>query len=635
MSDAATQSGFSWGRLVRLFGPHRTRVAAVVVLVLVTAVAGIVNPLLIQKVFDDALFVAGGPDLSLLWTLTAVMIGVAVLSGVFGVVQTVVTNRLGQDVLLDLRNAVYGHLQTLSLRFYGRARTGDLQSRLSSDVGGVQTAVTVTLSSLLSNAVTLVSAVVAMAVLSWPLTIVTVATVPFFVVATRAVGRRRETYTATTQRATADVMTITQETLSVSGITLSKLYGRQDAETARFSEANLRLAAATTRQQAVGQAFFSVVQTFLGATPVIVYLVVGLLINGGTALTAGTVVAFTTLQNRLFFPVARLLETTVELQSSRAMFRRIFEYLDTEPDIIERPDAERLEPAEIRGELSFEDVHFGYEPSEPVLRGVTFTARPGALVALVGPSGAGKSTMLSLIARLYDPNAGAVRLDGVDLRQLSFASLSAAIGMVTQDSYLFADTLRANIAYGQPDATDDEIEKAARAAAIHDRILELPDGYDTVVGERGFRLSGGERQRIAIARVLLHDPRVLVLDEATSALDSVSERKIQAALAELISGRTTIAVAHRLSTIQAADVIHVVERGHIIESGTHDQLLAARGSYRRLYDEQFGSGTRETACADGVIWADGRCGPPPDQAPDNDVGHRAASLHHRRIPVDQ
>ena len=430
-------------------------------------------------------------------------------------------------------------------------------------------------------------------------------------------------------------MTISQETLSVSGITLSKLYGRQEAETARFGEANRRLAAAATSQQAIGQAFFSVVQTFLGVTPVIVYLVVGLLIDGGTAITAGTVVAFTTLQNRLFFPVARLLETTVELQSSRAMFRRIFEYLDTEPDIVERPDAVTLDPVEIRGELALDDVHFGYDPSEPVLRGVDFTARPGELVALVGPSGAGKSTILNLIARLYDPDTGAVRLDGVDLRQLGFASLSTAIGMVTQESYLFADTLRANIAYGQPDATNDEIEKAARAAAIHDRILELPDGYDTVVGERGFRLSGGERQRIAIARVLLHDPRVLVLDEATSALDSVSERKIQAALGELISGRTTIAVAHRLSTIQAADVIHVVERGRIIESGTHHQLLAANGSYRLLYDEQFGGGTRETECADGVVWADGRCGPPPDASPDNDVQHRAASLHHRRIAVDR
>src|SRR5918994_88821 len=635
MSDPATPSGFSWGRLVRLFGPHRARVATVVVLVFVTAVAGIVNPLLIQRVFDDALFIPGGPDLPLLWTLTVVMIAVAVVGGVLGVVQTVVTTRLGQDVLLDLRNTVYGHLQTLSLRFYGTARTGDLQSRLSSDVGGVQTAVTVTLSSVLSNAITLVSAVVAMAVLSWPLTIVTIATVPLFVAATRAVGRRREAYTTTTQRATADVMTTTQETLSVSGVTLSKLYGRQDAETARFGDASRRLAPATTRQQAIGQAFFSVVQTFLGATPVIVYLIVGLLINGGTALTAGTVVAFTTLQNRLFFPVARLLETTVELQSSRAMFRRIFEYLDTEPDIVERPDALALDPVAIRGELGFDDVYFGYDPSEPVIRGINFTARPGALVALVGPSGAGKSTMLNLIARLYDPDAGAVRLDGIDLRQLSFASLSTAIGMVTQENYLFADNLRANIAYGQPDATDDEIEKAARAAAIHDRILELPDGYDTLVGERGFRLSGGERQRIAIARVLLHDPRVLVLDEATSALDSVSERKIQAALGELISGRTTIAVAHRLSTIQAADVIHVVERGRIIESGTHNQLLAANGSYRRLYDEQFGGGTRETECADGVVWADGRCRPPPNTSTANDVQHRAASLHHRRIASDR
>ena len=631
ITDAAA-AGFSWGRLVRLFAPHRGRVVAVMVLVLVTAVLGIVNPLLIQRVFDDALFAPDGPDLPLLWTLTTIMLGIALVGGVLGVVQTVVTNRLGQDVLRDLRNRVFGHLQSLSLRFFGTARTGDLQSRLSSDVGGVQTAVTVTLSSILSNTVTLVSAIVAMTLLSWPLTLVTLATVPLFVLATRAVGRRREVYTGHTQAATADMMVVTQETLSVSGITLSKLYGRQGTEVGRFQEANSRLAAAATQQQAIGQAFFSVVQTFLGVTPVIVYLVVGLLLNGGTDLTAGTVVAFTTLQNRLFFPVARMLETTVELQSSRAMFRRIFEYLDTTPDIVERPDAVELDPATGRGEIRFDHVHFAYLPAEPVLRDISFAAQPGTLVAFVGPSGAGKSTILNLVARLYDPNEGRVLLDDVDLRDLSFASLSAGIGMVTQDSYLFADSLRNNIAYGAPDATDAEIEKAARAAAIHDRILELPDGYDTVVGERGFRLSGGERQRIAIARVLLHDPRVLVLDEATSALDSVSERKIQAALAAVVSGRTTIAVAHRLSTIQSADVIHVVERGRIVESGTHEQLLATGTAYRALYDEQFGAGDVECECADGVVWADGRCGPS-DGA--DDVAARAHSIRtrHRRQPV--
>jgi ATP-binding cassette, subfamily B, bacterial len=624
--EAATD--FSWRRVLRLFAPHRARVGAVVVLVIVTSVLGVVNPLLIQQVFDKALFPAGGPDLSLLWTLTIVMLVVAVLAGGLGVVQTVVTNTLGQGVLRDLRNTVFRHLQSLSLRFYGTTRTGDLQTRLSSDVGGVQTAVTTTLSSILSNAVSLVSAVVAMFILSWQLTLVTLVSVPFFLIATRAVGRRREAYTGQTQAATGDMNVITQETLSVSGVTLAKLYGRGEHEANRFEAANARLAGATTRQQAIGQAFFSVVQTFLGTIPVIVYLVCGLLISGGVVLTAGTIVAFTTLQNRLFFPVARMLETTVELQSSRALFRRIFRYLDEVPDIVEAAQPVELDPSAVLGRVAFDDVTFAYEPGAVVIDGLSFDAEPGRLVAFVGPSGAGKSTILNLVARLYDPDEGRVLLDGIDIRDLSFDSLAGAIGVVTQESYLFADTLRANIAYGSTDATGAEIEAAARAAAIHDRIMDLPDGYDTVIGERGFRLSGGERQRVAIARALVHDARVLILDEATSSLDSVSEREIQAALGDLVAGRTTLAVAHRLSTIEAADVIHVIEGGRIVESGTHSELLERAGAYRRLYDEQFHGGEVECETEDGTVWADGRVSAPADVA--CDLASRTHSLNTQR-----
>ncbi len=582
----------------------------VVALVLVVSILGIVNPLLIQVVFDRALFPAGGVDLDMVVWLSVVMLAVTVVGGWLSVVQTVLTNRLGQNVLRDLRNRLYAHLQRLSLGFYTSTRTGELQSRITSDVGGIQTAVTTTISNILFNAITFVSSLAAMAVLSWQLTVLSLGTVPLFVWSTRWVGRRRERHTDEAQVAIADMSAITQETLSVSGITLAKLFGRQDREIERFGIVNERLSAAATAQQVIGQAFFTVVGTFLSALPILVYLAVGLLLDRGAGgLTAGTVVAVTTLQSRLFFPVARLLETTVELQSSRALFRRVFAYLDTEPDMVKAPGAVEMDLERLKGELTFDHVGFSYrsDPGHEALHSVTFSAGPGQLVAFVGPSGSGKSTVLSLAARLYDVTAGQVRIDGVDVRDLSQASMARLIGFVTQESYLFAGTLRANLVYGDPDASDADMESACRAAAIHDRILELPDGYDTVVGERGSRLSGGERQRIAIARVLLHDPRLLVLDEATSALDTASERRIQQALGELIASRTTLAVAHRLSTIQAADVIHVVEAGRIVESGDHDTLLDRGHAYARLYREQFGGGLIETTCADGVVFANGQC----------------------------
>jgi ATP-binding cassette, subfamily B, bacterial len=603
---AATPVG--WHRIGALFLPYRYRVAGVMALVLVTAAIGVVNPLLIKVVFDSALFGPGGVRLDLLWVLVSIMLALTAVTGGLGVWQAVVTNRLGQDVLRGIRDRLYRKLQSLSLSFFAGARTGELQSRISSDVGGVQTAVTSTLSAALSNFVTFASATVAMAVLSVPLTVASLATVPLFVWATRIVGRRRAALTVETQQAVAVMSTATQETLSASGITLSKLFGGQEREIERFERANRQLAAVAGRQQIIGQAFFTVVQTFLGATPVVVYLIAGYLIQGGVGgLTAGVIVAVTTLQSRLYFPVARMLETIVELQSARALFSRIFAYLDLEPDIVEAPNAVAVDPDRAQGRVAFHRVRFVYPQSTAAaIDGIDFVAAPGELVAFVGRSGAGKSSLLNLVVRLYDPTAGSVTIDGVDVRCLRFASLSSLIGLVTQEAYLFAGTLRDNIAYGRPDAGDDEIEAAARAAAIHDRITEFPDGYHTVVGERGFRLSGGERQRIAIARVVLHDPRVLALDEATSALDTDSERQIQRALGELIKQRTTLAVAHRLSTIQAANTIHVVDRGRIVETGTHPELLALGDRYARLYHEQFEDGRIEARCADGVVYSDGR-----------------------------
>lgn len=610
----------SYRRIAGLFSGHRGRVTAVVALVLVTAALGVVNPLLLQRLFDNGLFVAGGPDVDTSLTLLAWMFAIPLVSGVLGLGQTYLATDVGQKVMRELRDDLYAHLRELPLSFFTGTRTGEIQSRLSNDVTAVSGVVTNTASMVLSTVVTVLSAIVAMLFLSVPLTVLSVAILPVFVLLARRVGERRRDVARQAQESTAAMTAITEETLSVSGVLLSKVFGRKHDETARFREESARLATTALRREMIGNVFFTLVRTFFSLAPVLVYAAVLWVAAraSSTAITAGTVVAFTTLQSRIFFPTVQLFQVAVELRTSLAMFDRIFEYLDVQPDITDRPGAIELPRRAVQGHVRFEDVSFTYPEAraaaaadpdrtapQPALHDVSLHVRPGELAAFVGSSGAGKTTLVSLVARLYDVDRGRVLLDGHDVRDLSLASLSDAVGYVTQESTLFHASILENLRYGHPEADPDEVVEATRAAQLHEWVASLPEGYDTVVGERGTRLSGGQKQRLSIARVILSDPAVLILDEATSALDTESERLIQSALEPLMAQRTTLAIAHRLSTILDADTIHVVEAGRITESGAHDQLLELGGRYAALYEEQFGGGAVEAYCADGVILRDG------------------------------
>lgn len=576
-------------RIAELFRDHRPKLTLTVILVLVGAALTVVPPLLTQLAFDRGLFPADGrPDLPVLLELVGVMVLVWALSAILGVWQTYLTATVGNTVMGDLRIRLFRHLQAMELGFFTRTRTGIIQSRLANDVGGVATVLTNTVSSVLGNTVTVIAAVVAMLLLSWQMTIVALVLTPVLVIVQRRVGQVRARIATKTQESLSEMTAITQETLSVSGILLAKSFGRQESEVKRYADENGRQIQLQVRQQMSGQWFFAMVQIFLSVIPVIVYLAAAWLILGGTTVTAGTVVAFTTVQARLMWPLLGLMRVALDLQTAGALFARIFEYFDLRPAISDRADAR-----DVSGELGrveLDDVVFRYpdqaEDARPTLDHVCVSIEPGEFVAFVGPSGAGKTTISYLVPRLYDVVGGAVRFAGTDVRELSHESLVSHIGIVSQETYLFHATIADNLRYARPDATQEEVEAAARAANIHATITSFPDGYDTLVGERGYRLSGGEKQRLAIARVLLKDPAVLILDEATSALDTVSERIVQTALDDAARGRTTIAIAHRLSTIVSADVIHVVEGGRIVESGTHRELLGLGGLYASLYAQQ-------------------------------------------------
>lgn len=582
-------------RVAALFRPYRGRIVATAVLVVVGAAVAVIPPLLVQRIFDDALFPVDGspPDLSLLAALVGAMIALFLLSAVLGVAQTWLTATVGNRVTGDLRVRLFAHLQSMELGFFTRTKTGVIQSRLQNDVGGVSGVLTNTVTSILGNAVTVIASLVAMILIDARLTLIAVVLLPVLVIVQRRVGQVRARIAGQTQESLSELSAITQETLSVSGILLSKSFNRQHTESARFDAENDNQVRLQVRRAMSGQGFFAVVQVIMSSVPAVIYLVSGYLIGGGAGgLTAGTIVAFTTVQARLLMPLMGLMRVALDVQTSSALFARIFEYLDLRPAITDAPSALPVAAAPgPLGQVEFRDVVFRYpdasSQARATLDGVSFVVEPGQHVAFVGPSGAGKTTILYLTPRMYEATGGTVLFSGADVRTLTGASIIDNIGIVSQETYLFHASVRDNLRYAKPDASDAEIEQACRAANIHHVIAGFEAGYDTVVGERGYRLSGGEKQRIAIARVLLKNPPVLLLDEATSALDTVSERIVQEALETAAHGRTTLSIAHRLSTVVGADRIHVVDAGRIVESGTHAELLAEGGLYASLAAEQM------------------------------------------------
>jgi ATP-binding cassette subfamily B protein len=566
-------------RIAALFNPYRLRLSGLLTLIFLSAGLGVISPFLLRRILDSAI---PHRDMQELTLLVAGMIALSILTGTIGVAQTWISNMVGQRVMHDLRAAVYAHLQRMSLAFFTRTRTGEVQSRIANDIGGVDNVVTSTATSIVQNVTTVVAVVVAMVLLDWRLAAFSLILLPFFVWLTRRVGEERKRITSVRQGRLADMSTLVEESLSVSGILLGKTMGRSPELVGRFAGESRQLADLEVRARMAGRWRMASVQMSFAIMPALVYWFAGYSIaHGSGAISIGTVVAFTTLQTRVLFPIQSLLSVGLEVQTSLALFGRIFEYLDLPVDIVQAPDAHELRCE--GGDVRLRDVWFRYEEGAPwTLQGIDAEVPAGTRTAIVGETGSGKTTLAYLVARLYEPQRGAVEIEGTDIREVTLASLAATVGLVSQETYLFHASIRENLRFARSDASDAEIEAAARAAQIHELIASLPEGYDTPVGERGYRFSGGEKQRIAIARTVLRNPPVLILDEATSALDTETERAVQLALDDLARGRTTIAIAHRLSTIREADQILVLDGGRLVERGTHEELVERGGRYAAL-----------------------------------------------------
>ncbi len=570
-------------RILRLFAPYRWRLAAVMALIVFSAGLGMISPFLLRGILDTALPDRNG---ALLTELVGGMILIAIATGAIGVWQTYISNVIGQKVMHDLRAAVYRHLQRMSLAFFTRTRTGEVQSRIANDIGGIDSVVTTTATSVAQNATTVIATIVAMIILDWRLAAFSLIFVPPFVWLTRRVGKVRRTITTERQSRLADLSALVSESLSVSGIMLGKTMGRGRDLAERFTTDSQEIAEIEVRSRMAGRWVMSTIQMVFAIQPALVYWIAGQnFVHGGHAISIGTVVAFTQLQTRLLFPISSLLSTGADVEASLALFDRIFEYLDLPVDIVEAEHPVQLRAEEVLGEVRFQNVSFRYaeDPDAPwTIHDVDLIVPAGTRTAVVGETGAGKTTLGYLVARLYEPQSGRVTIDGVDVRDASLESLAATVGVVSQETYLFHASVRENLRFAQPDATDEQVEEAARTARIDTLISSLPEGYDTIVGERGYRFSGGEKQRMAIARTILRNPPVLVFDEATSSLDTQTEAAVQAELERLAEGRTTLTIAHRLSTVRDADQIVVLDKGRIVERGRHEELLEAGGLYAAL-----------------------------------------------------
>jgi ATP-binding cassette subfamily B protein len=577
--DRRRAKDVSLRRIAALLAPYRWSLTVVTAIIVVASVVAMAQPFLLRAVIDDAL---PSQDVALLGWLVAGMVAVAAVTSVLGVIQTWISTTVGQRVMHRLRTDVFAHLQRQSVGFFTRTRTGEVTSRITNDIGGMQAVVTSTATSIAANVTTVVATAVAMLALSWQLSLVSLVVLPPAILLTRKVADMRREITAQRQRELADLNVIVEENLSVSGAQLTKTLGSGPAQVDRFTESSTRLIDLELRSELAGRWRMATMNLIFAAIPAVLYLAAGFPATSG-GMTIGTLVAFTALQSGLFRPLMGLLNVGVAVTASLALFARIFEYLDLPVEIADPAHPVDLDLARVRGDVRFEGVTVAYPDAvAPAVAGVTLDVPAGSTLAVVGETGSGKTTLGSLVARLRDPSAGRVTIDGVDVRDIRLADLAAIVGVVSQETYLLHATVRENLRHARPDATDAEIEQAARAARIHDLLVNLPDGYDTLVGSRGHRFSGGEKQRLAIARTLLRDPRVLVLDEATSALDTETERAVQLAFDELSRGRTTITIAHRLSTVRGADRIVVLDRGRVVETGTHDQLVDRDGRYAAL-----------------------------------------------------